>query len=208
MKTLRILLCLLAAATSPVSEAATVYLKSATIAGFALQDDAGKPLNAGFTENGDGTVLEFGYYSAASSADPFAGIWNPLTGPASESMIVTTIGDGLPPENGVFSIGLYLDTALPGFPADGTPLALRFYNGKTRATSTSFNAVANPGGQWAANSVGTEITMLIGTEPGTVWQGGAASSFRTALPIPECGPAVLLSAAIALLSFRRRRPSA
>lgn len=208
MKLVLISLVSLAFLSGFVSGATFIYLKSATLAGFALQDGAGKPLSAGFTENGDGTLLEFGYYSAASSADPFARIWNPLTGPASESMIVTTIGDGLPPENGVFSIGLYLDTALPGFPADGTPLALRFYNGKTRATSTSFNAVANPGDQWAANSVGTEITMLIGTEPGTVWQGGAASSFRTALPIPECGPAVLLSAAIALLSFRRRRPSA
>lgn len=196
------------AAAASASGASLLYLKSGTLAGFALQDSSGIPLSAGTTRDGDGTLLEFGYYSAATVAAPFAGIWNPITGPDSAEMIVTAIGDGLPPANGVFSVGLRLDSSLPSFPGDGIPIALRFYNGKTRANSTAFNAVANSGGLWNSNSIGTQINILIGDKPGTVWQGGAASSFRTALPIPESGAATLLATALAFAFLKRRRPTA
>ncbi len=204
MKTLP-MLCLFAAAIFPHAQAASVYLKSATLAGVTLQDAAGNPLSAGSSLAGDGTLLEFGYYSAATSAAPFAGIWNALTGPDSAGLVVTTIGDAPPWPNGFFSMGLHLDTTLPGFPADGTPLALRFYNGKTRANSTAFNAVANTAGLWDSNSIGTQIDILIGNEPGTVWQSGPASAFRTALPIPESGAATLVVTVLVGTFLKRRR---
>ncbi len=210
MKTLPILLCLLTPAIFPQAQAASVYLKSAMLAGYLLQDAAGVPLTAGSGQSGTGSLLEFGYYSAATSASPFAGQWNPLTGPDSAGMVVTTIGSNYLPKNGYFSQSLFLDTTLPGFPADGIPLALRFYNGKTRANSTAFNAVANTAGLWDSNSIGTQISISIGAVPGTVWQSGPASAFRTAIPIPESGPSVLVSAAAALAALaalRRRRPA-
>ena len=45
-----------------------------------LLDNAGNVLGAGSALNGDGCVLQLGYYSNASAQDPFNGIFVPLTG--------------------------------------------------------------------------------------------------------------------------------
>ncbi len=193
------------ATAASASGASLLHLKSGTLAGFTLQNSSGIPLSAGTTLDGDGTLLEFGYYSGATSSTPFAGMWIPLSGPDSAAMIVTTIGDGLPPADGVFSVGLRLDNSLLSFPDDGTPLSLRFYNGKTRFNSTAFNAVANSGGLWNSDSSGMQINILIGDRPGTVWQGGPASAFRTTIPIPESGAAALAATALAAALLVRRR---
>ncbi len=204
MKTLP-MLCLFAVAISPHAQAASVYLKSATLAGVTLQDASGNPLSAGSSLAGDGTLLEFGYYSAATSATPFAGIWNALTVPDSAGLVVTTIGDAPPWPNGFFSMGLHLDTTLPGFPADGTPIALRFYDGKTRKNSVAFNAVANTSGKWNLDLTAEQTVISIGPDPNIVWQGGPVSAFRTTIPIPESGAAALLATALAAALLVRRR---
>ena len=183
--------------------AAGVRIKTATLAGVALQDRNGTPLDAGRAAAGDGCLLEFGYYSLASTAVPFSGEWNPLTGPDSESGISTTIGAELRGD-GTYSFAFELSTALTGLPADGTPLVIRFYDATTVSGATDFNAVSNTTGIWNWDSNAVQINMGVGSDPGTVWQGGPGSEFRTTIPVPEPAATLLIAAGAGILLFRRR----
>lgn len=199
-----ILACFTAALSTTVYGATLVYVKSGTLDGVTLQNQSSIPLSAGSTADGDGALLEFGFYSLASASDPFSGIWNPLTGPNSVSLIITTIGDQAHPD-GRFGMSYYLDPTSVGLLQDGTPLAIRFYNSTTRANSTFFNTVSNTAGSWNWNSSAFQINILIGNLPGTVWEGGTGSAFRTTIAVPEPSALILVGCGATIWAGRRRR---
>lgn len=91
-----LLMILLAGSTFESARSATVIrIKSATLGGVILQDRHGTPLGGGGPADGNGCLLEFGYYSFGNTSTPFSGEWTPLTGPNSVSGVSTTIGTDL-----------------------------------------------------------------------------------------------------------------
>lgn len=56
-----------------------------------LKNLNGTSLTAGTPSNGDGAILQLGYYTASTTSDPFSGDWVPMTGPGTP--FPTTIGD-------------------------------------------------------------------------------------------------------------------
>ena len=113
--------------------------------------------------------------------------------------------------NGTFNFVNSFQSDFPNVPAIGTPLAIRFYDTTSLATANYFNCVSNADGTWNWN-LGTPkptVYLTFKASPATlVWQGGAGSAFRTTLPVPEPGVAVLLVAGGAGLGLRRRRAGA
>ena len=143
----------------------------------------------------DGAILQLGYYSLATGENPFLGSWMPISGEGSRNGdTVATIGSygDLGPGQFDLDTGVLEGSPLFGndIPSVGTPLSLRFYNGRSLAESTRFNAVSNPSWDWERPSNGFMTITL--SDPGLVWQGGRESAFRTTLPVPEPGAGVLL----------------
>jgi len=173
--------------------------------GTEFKDHSGILLTAGTSLMGDGAVLQLGYYTGATLADPFVGTWVALTGPGTG--LTSTIGDFYPYQNGIFSFGNKFQSDSPNVPAIGTPLAIRFYDTTSLATANYFNCVSKTNGSWNWTLGTPEPTVTLdfkATPQALVWQDGADSAFRTTIAIPEPS-AALLAACGALLAFRRRR---
>ena len=95
-------------------------------------------------------------------------------------------------------------------------MALRFYDGTTIANSTHFNTVANASDDWdwhTAPAPRGNHAFIDLSDPGAVWEGGAASAFRTTLSVPEPSAVILMITAVIgvgwtrhLRSVRLRRP--
>lgn len=155
-----------------------------------LRDQTGKALPAGAPVAGDGAVVQLGYFSQATPDTPFEGTFVPLTGASSANTAFSTtaIGDAGGGADGRFSLStvFQLDSKTSGyyFPPAGTPLAVRFFNAKTVAGSTHYNAVSG-GENWrwvAPSGAPGEVLTLSMADPGLVWKGGPDSSLRTAVP--------------------------
>lgn len=184
------------------------------------------PLTAGSAAvEGDGAVIQLGYFSGATSQNLFLGTWIPLTGEGSANTAFnrTSVGDSLASGagDGQFGFSLSFNDALSNtsqnLPAPGTPLAIRFYDGRTLALSTRFETISSSAANWQWKAPGTPAT-LIGFSLGETGSSGlrlqstnAAPSpdgvVRTATPVaavPEPSSLMLLSIG-ALVSLRRRR---
>jgi hypothetical protein len=200
-------------------------------------------LTAGPTGDGNGAVIQLGYYSAATISNNFAGTWIPLTGQTSPNTAIvtgstemynqTSIGDttmnvGLS-GNGVFAIGVNFR---PGDPTAGNnlptsttiPLAIRFYNGTSIASSTFYNVVSDDGWLWRTPSnppTNPVIPISLDDQnPDLEWlsiaQGQSANTaFHTTISlaaVPEpatVGVGILCAASLfgsALLRRARRKP--
>ena len=173
-----------------------------------LKDLNGTSLTAGSTSDGDGSILQLGYYSAATASTPFAGDWVAMTGPGTSFQ--TTIGDSGNYPNGTFKLEVLFTQGSYSFtePAVGTPLAIRFYDSTSLAASTYFNAVTDTTGgfNWAAPSSPTSTAGLsLGLlSAGIKWQGGSGSSFRTTILVPEPSCFLLGFLGLGSLAVRRR----
>lgn len=171
-----------------------------------FKNNGGVALSSGTAADGDGTILQLGYYTAATIADPFAGNWVPMTGPGTSFQ--TTMGDSGNNPNGVFKLSLLFTAGSLGFtaPPDGTPLALRFYDSNSIATSTYFNAVSDTTGvfNWASPAEPKSTADLLFLTSGVVWQDGPSSSFRTTIAVPEPSCLLLGSLGLGALAVRRR----
>ena len=176
--------------------------------GLPLGNRAGIPLTAGTSAIGDGAVLQVGYYSGATLGNPFSGQWIALSGPGTP-LLPSSVGDGLSQIDGVFKLSFSLVSGFAGEPPVGTPLSLRFYDSQNLSTARYFNSVTGPDGSWNWPGIGTVphlgLAIDAATAPTLVWQGGAGSAFRTTLPVPEPGVALLLVAGGAGWVWRRRR---
>ena len=200
---------------------------------------ATNPLTAGPAGDGNGAVLQLGYYSLASTADNFAGTWIPLTGETSantatvphstETYNQTSIGDilffGTANTPGTFAIRVdfKLGNATSGNNLPGSttiPLALRFYNAQTIATSTFYNVVSDDDWLWTTPVIPPEnfpiVISLDKTVPPLEWlsiaQGQPANTaFHTTISlaaVPEpatMATGLLTSAGVVFAAFRRRR---
>ncbi len=143
---------------------------------------------------GDGAVLQLGYYSTASVANPFSGAFIPLTGVTSANTAYnyTSVGDLNSNGAGAGQFALILSfvsgstTSGNNLPAAGTPLAIRFYNNTTLTNSTAYNAVSDALWLWQTPAspgptVGISLDQL-----GLQWLGGASTAFYTSQAVvPE-----------------------
>lgn len=195
-------------------------------------------LTGGTSLDGDGAVLQLGYYSAATTADNFSGSWVALSGEASlntaiiqgssppEPYTKTSIGDrnSQGGADGAFFLGtLTFFPANPlsnhDLPTPGTPLAVRFYNGTTIATSTYYNTVSDDAWLWKIPATPTAPVAISLDDIDLEWLSvslgqNANTEFHTTIStvaVPE--PAtficpVLGALALGLHAYRRRRRAA
>jgi hypothetical protein len=180
--------------------------------------------------NGDGAVLQLGYFNTATSSNPFSGTWVPLTGEngANSAFSIgagkTSIGDDFSQGagDGTFAMSLTFDSAVSGrnssFPTPGTPLAIRVYNATTIANSSHYMTISSnlSTWQWLAPAEPPQNPTVslslddvgLRRENGTA-AGVATATFATTLPItaiPE--PSTLtfgILTAATLIGSRRRR---
>jgi hypothetical protein len=199
MKTTFLFLCY--AMSSVAANAATVAINwSVTTDPIrVLLDKNSTPLSAGTGAAGDGTLVQLGYYTLATVSNPFTGSW--------VSLASSTMGD-----NGVEIAGKFSTTTILGAtpfaaPSVGTPLAIRFFDGVSVATSSYFNAVANTSGAWnfiAPTDPAPVINIVIDKDTNIKFQavGGA---FSTQLAVPEPSSMLLVSVALSMTIMKRRR---
>ena len=199
---------------------------------------ATNPLSGGTTLNGDGTVLQLGYYSSATALNNFQGTWIPLSGETSlntalipggggETYNQTSIGDLTASGAGNATFAVSLDfiagdltsgNNLPNSPT--IPLALRFYNSTTIASSTYFNVVSNDLWLWKPpqpSNVPNTVAITLDQTGGLEWESivvygqAANTAFHTtiaAVAVPETSTVLigLLSTSLVMWSaFRRYR---
>lgn len=113
--------------------------------------------------DGDGAVLQLGYFSTATAAAPFSGSWIALTGegglnPAYSipGSLRTTVGDviglGANTPPGQFALSLDFGPQITGgnvlLPTAGTPLGIRIYNATTIALSTALTTISSTKANW------------------------------------------------------------
>lgn len=186
---------------------ATTNVGFLVTAGAELKNNIGGSLARGIPNvNGDGAVLQVGYYTMATPLNPFLGDWVAMTGPGTP--YPTSIGDsgypdGLTKTGALFVAGSF--TFLEPLP--GTPLALRFYDSASLAISNYFNAVSTTDGtfNWVAPSDPQSVTGLSLPKTNIIWQDGSGSAFRTTIPIPEPSSSALLALlGLGALAVRRR----
>lgn len=165
-----------------------------------LENRVALPLSAGSSATGDGTLIQLGYYSSATQATPFSGIWVTLA--------TTSMGDDSVDISGKFATTSNLVGGAFVSPAVGTPLAVRFFDGISVATSSYFNVVSNTSGGWnfiAPNDPTPSINIVIDKTAGVVFQSGEVGAFQTSLAVPEPSSSILIGIAATSLFFRRRR---
>jgi hypothetical protein len=186
--------------------------------------------------NGDGAVLQLGYFSSGTSVTPFAGTWVALTGEggANSAFSTTSIGDDFSliaplATPGRFEIGLGFDTTNAGtnnlLPTAGTPLAIRIYNSTTISGSTYYQTISSVDSNWqwqtptapptnpVINISLDDTLSSLRRENGTAGGAAASGTFNTNMPItavPEASTFAfgILIALTAAGVRRRREPAA
>ena len=184
MKTSTILTLIFLTAAS--ARAATVVLNWSVSANPSaiLMDNNSTPLSAGTPLAGDGFLVQLGYYDRAILANPFRGDWVVLAS--------STIGDDGQEIAGRFSTTTILGGVPFNAPPVGTPLAIRFYDGSSVATSSFFNAVSDTSGGWnyvSPSDPAPVINMVINKVSGIEFQNTGV--FQTTIPIPEVSSSLL-----------------
>ncbi len=186
-------------------------------------------LSGGTSADGNGDVLQLGYFTGAN----FTGTFVPLSGqgslntaviagsnPAGETYNQTSIGDlnanGAGDGQYALSLDFTLGSATSGnsLPAAGTELAIRFYNNTTIGSSTFFNTVTDPLWLWQTPAVPPSTVNMSLDDAGLIWQSIAQgqnantafhTSIATAVPEPSSAILLALGTALAPLGLRLRR---
>lgn len=193
-----------------------------------ITNDLGVPLSAGGIANGDGAIIQIGYFMGVPAAtDPATftpadwAAFVPLTGEGSANPhFDTTIGDGVGgtgfPENGFFSIGVTFDTApatgpaATGLPAAPSRIGIRYWDGISLASSTRYNVVTANNSGWILQAPSDTVIPPSNAAMDPALATGAltlvwldnSSPFMTSIPEPSTSLLGLLGA---LLLLRRRR---
>jgi len=198
---------------------------------FQVMNQGSSFLTAGPAGDGNGAVLQLGYYSGATSGSSnFVGTWTPLTGQGSANTDIilgstaqynqSSIGDkntDTGNTDGTFSIQFFFGSNAANsmnLPPAGTILSIRFYNNTTLASSSFYNAVSNDTWVWANPAFPPSTVVMSLDNAGLEWQSiamgqAATTAFHTsiAIPIPEPSTMVLLGMALSALPviYRRKR---
>jgi len=162
-----------------------------------LKDLSGQPLSAGQVGNGDGDLIELGYFSSSSLQSPFLGEWIPLT----QSTHIGDSSSGYGFDDGMFTfkttftqnsssvttywgepkaftenLAFEVTTSVPPI---NTPLCIRFYDQPTKG-GARFNTVTGPQWMWPGfpgpNSIPANSYFKIapgGTPVGSSWKYGS-----------------------------------
>ena len=229
-------LCILAtlAASATVSHGAAQITVGFDSGDQTMLDHLTASLSGSSTLDGNGTVLQLGYYSGATIANNFLGTWVPLSGEGSlnnggsiltssptETFNKTSIGDlnfqGA--GNGTFALSLTFvvgnagtGNSLPSSTA--IPLAIRFYEGYTIATSSFYNVVSDDTWLWKTPATAPSdptLNMSL-NDAGLEWQSivvsgqAAGTAFHTSIAIPEPSTFACVGLGMFMLvTFRRFR---
>ena len=157
--------------------------------------------------NGDGAVVQIGYYQGATIANKFGNgddaSFVTLIGAGSALGLGLTIGDT--PENGAGSGQIFADINVSGrgaggftdplFPAAGTPLVVRFFSATTLSGSTHFEAVSSNSWVWS-NPVNLPSISTVNMNfdiGGLVSKSGtnvSSGNIRTITPNPLISPSI------------------
>ncbi len=155
-----------------------------------ILDASKSPLPVGNSVDGDGAIIQLGYYTAGTASSPFSGSFVALTGAdsANTSFRATSVGDSGGGTAGRFSLVCnFVENATDSgqkLPTANTPLVIRFLNGRTTSLSSAYNE-ASGGSNWLwrppSSAPGTVLCLSL-SDPDLVWKDGQASAFRTTLP--------------------------
>lgn len=186
-----------------------------------LFDQTGVALEGGAIgagNNGDGAILQIGYFTNATSADLFAGQWVPLTGANSLNPVFnTTVGDGInsgAPNRASFSIAF--DTSDPlrsqGLPQAGKLLSVRIFDRTTFSAARFFETVSSPDWGWLAPSeppTNPNVSLSFANANARLQSTGAALGATVSTQVPIIVPepssvALLMIGAVSFVSRRRR----
>ena len=229
-------LCIVASLQGALfADITTVNFDSGSKTVFDQNTAASNALTGGTTADGNGTVLQLGYYSGASIANNFLENWIPLSGETSlntaliagaspaETYNKTSIGDLNVNGAGNGTFGLSLDfiagsgTSGNSLPSTGIPLSIRFYNSTTIASSTFFNVVSDDLWVWKTPTTPPQVVNIsldnLGLEWQSIAQGQAANTaFHTtialaAIPEPSTLALVGLALGFAPVAWLRRSGS-
>ncbi len=190
-----------------------------------LLNAGGTALTAGTNADGDGAIIQVGYFDAATTADNFAGNWVALTGigGANSAYGSTSVGDSggfLGNGNASFIVSFVVGSGTSGnglvsLVTGVTPLAFRFFD-STSSTSASYNTVSSDSWIWQTPADAPSQPSITMSDGDTlVWESiskfsqAPGTAFRIVLPIPEPSTFALigLTGLIALGVARRARRS-
>ncbi len=186
-------------------------------------------LTGGTTADGDGAVIQLGYFSGATADNWFTGTWTPIAGQGSAN--TETVSGSFPTityqqisigdlnangaGDGTFALSLTFTAGsmtsgnnLPG--STSIPLAIRFYNGTSIATSTHYNTVSSNGWLWKTPDV-VPATVTMSLDDSLAWESIESfaqpfnTAFNTTILIPEPSTYALVGLGLAGMAFLRRR---
>jgi hypothetical protein len=226
-------LCVAASLQALRADTTTVSFDSGTKTLFDQNTGAMNALTGGTSANGNGCVLQLGYYDGASIANNFLGNWVPLSGelslntavipggasvnPTGETYNHTSIGDMTAngAGNGTFAISLdfVMGSATSGnsLPSSTTiPLSIRFYNATTIGGSSFYNVVSDDLWLWKTPATPPAVVTISLDDLSLEWLSiamgqNANTAFHTTVAVPEPSTyALMLAGAVGFLALRRR----
>lgn len=186
-----------------------------------LRDMAGNPLTQGNAVlNCDGTLIQLGYFTSATTANKFSGTWVPLTGAPGrprttigDSFDLNGSGDGVAQFNTFFQSGTatievydesdgghYQTQSSVGIssttPPDNQILAIRFYD-TADGRSGHYNTVSSDTWRWKAPALFGSIVQIDFSNSTLAFQD-PNRALRTAIPIEARGQLANISSRLSV----------
>ena len=165
-----------------------------------------QPITGGTIADGDGAVLQVGYYTGATPGNNFIGTWIGITGKggSNSAFNTTSIGDfnSSGAGDGTFGMTLVFDPTSNVVPPVGAIVALRIYNAKTIAASSFFMSLSDNSWVWpqaaeppsnpSLNISLASSTLRVQNSSGTGSTISPSGNIAANIPVPEPSSQMLL----------------